>query len=254
MAPSKMVLDRKKSADAVIAAARTHEARVASALKTLLGAGTDDATSTFLLASAKALEERSKALLSADENHNLELSDDTGARALRDEHAAALRDKLIKDREMLAGIAGDDYVAQLGFKGPTPDQPDAVLALGRVVEKRMTDLAAPKSRLPDYQFDAAKWAKSYEPLVAQLDKSLERVRADVRESEATQVDKNRALQEFDRVFSAAASFVSALLSMGGEEELARRVRPSNRKVGLTAEVADDPVVPAVVPVDVPVPA
>lgn len=251
-APSKMVLDRKKSADSVAAAARTHKDRVANALKSLLGDATHDATITLMDASATALEARTKSLLDADEKHNVELSDDTGARSTRDQHAATLRDKLLKDREVLTGIAGDAYVTQLGFEGPTPDQPDAVLALGRVVQKRLKELAAPKSRLPDYDFDAKKWASAYPPLVEKLDAAIAKVGAEVREAEATLVDKKRAMEEFDRTFSTVASLVSSLLGMGGERELARRVRPSARKVGLTAEVAEDDVpAAAVTPASVP---
>lgn len=255
VAPSKLVLDRTKSADAVIAAAHTHEARIGKAVKVKMGAGVDGATSTLLRGAAKVLETCRDALLAADERNNVERSDDEGVRKARDQRAAAVRDKLMNDRRRLGGIVvEEDYVKRLGFEGLTPEQPDTVLELARVVQHRLKDVPAPTSSLPGYHFDPVKWAEDYEPLIAQLDKAIERVGTEVREAEATLVDKKRAVAEFDETFSACATLVSALLSMGGEKELAARVRPSARRAGLTAEVAADPEVPAVTLADEPVPA
>lgn len=248
--PSKMVVDRKKSADAVAAAASTHKARVLEAVKETLGHEASQAAGKLLDASAKVLEEKTKALLAADEKHNAELSDDPDLRAARDEHARVLRDKLVEDREVLTGIAGPSYVRQLGFEGTTSDQPDAVLALARAVEKRLGEVEVPRSRLPGYELDPAKWAKGYKEPIAKLAEALEKVRVEQREAEATLVDKQRAMAEFDLTFSRTASLVSLLLEMGGEKELARRVRPSSRKAGVTAEVAEDVDTPVVTPDEV----
>lgn len=244
MAPSKMVIDRKKSVDSVAAAGTTHAERIALALNELLGKGAGEAATTLLGLSGKALQEKIDALLAADERHGGELADDKGIRGARDEAALVVHDKLVADREVLTGVAGAAYVAAIGFTGVTPDQPDEVLAFARVVEKRLGEVKAPKSRLPGYEFDAAKWRKEYAPIIQRLDDAIAKVGTEVREAEATQVDKNRAIVASDRTFSRVATLVSALLELGEEPELAARVRPSKRRAGVTAELGGDPLPPA----------
>ena len=53
----------------------------------------------------------------------------------------------------------------------------------------------------------------------------------------TYVAKQRAFEEYDQTFLQVATYVSAMLAIGGEKELARRVRPSSRRPGQTDEVA-----------------
>ncbi|MEM9463383.1 MAG: hypothetical protein AAGF11_55085 [Myxococcota bacterium] len=71
-----------------------------------------------------------------------------------------------------------------------------------------------------------------------LSSALADVAREVREAEATLVAKNRALDEYDRTFGDVATLVSALLRIGGEVELAARVKPSTRRPGQTLEVAE----------------
>lgn len=243
MAASKMVIDRKKSADAVVAAGRNHEQRIATALEDQLGEEVGPAAALLLNASVRVLERSASELLAADERHNAELADDDAPRQRRDEATLATRLQLLEDRGALTTVAGPRYVAELGFSGTTPDQPDPVLELARVVVKRLGENKAPKSRLADYQFDPAKWIAPYGPLIARLEQSLQKVHDERREAEATQVDKDRALSQYDRTFSGVASLVSSLLTLGGESELARRVRPSTRRSGVTTEVDEEPTAP-----------
>ncbi len=48
-----------------------------------------------------------------------------------------------------------------------------------------------------------------------------------------------AVDQYDRTFEKAAHLLSVLLNIAGQGELARQVRPSKSRAGLTAELADD---------------
>jgi hypothetical protein len=68
---------------------------------------------------------------------------------------------------------------------------------------------------------------------------------ELRESEATQTAKDKAIVAYDRTFSRVATLAGALLEIAGESELAKRVRPSTRRPGRTVEDADPEPVPEV---------
>ena len=69
------------------------------------------------------------------------------------------------------------------------------------------------------------------PIVARLGAALITTAREEKEAEQTQKTKNRAIAAYDDVFSKSASLISALLGVAGEEELARRVRPTKNKPG-----------------------
>jgi hypothetical protein len=51
----------------------------------------------------------------------------------------------------------------------------------------------------------------------------------------TLVDTREAVEQYDRSFSTTANLIAHMLRAAGEEQLAKRVRPSTRKPGQTVE-------------------
>jgi hypothetical protein len=68
-----------------------------------------------------------------------------------------------------------------------------------------------------------------------LSEAISAAAREKREADTTLVAKNAAMDNYDKVFSITATMVSSLLSFAGQNELARRVRPSSRRSGQTAE-------------------
>ena len=115
------------------------------------------------------------------------------------------------------------------------ERPSRRLVEGVVAALRTATL--PPSRVPGAVFGALAWAHRLEQSAEALSLTLADVAREAREAEATLVAKHRALDDHDRTFGDVATLVSALLRMGGEVELAARVRPSARRPGQTLEVA-----------------
>jgi hypothetical protein len=98
-------------------------------------------------------------------------------------------------------------------------------------------------------------AKLVEPLAEPTEAlrlALQEVTDEQRESDMAQIAKNQAIAEYDKAFAVAANLMSTLLEMAGERDLARRVRPSNRRPGTTVDVAGgeaESELPADVPAD-----
>ena len=240
---SKQVTDRQKSAAAVIAAARTHGSTAASTVAATLSpvlAKPEKQPDLALLVelSTRTLEAAITKLVQADDAHEAELSDDAGPRTRRDELGTTLYDDLIELKEVATGLLGSTSLALLRLEGTTPRDPTVLLRHAEAVAAALSTAKLPKSRVRGATFHAKEWAERLTEHTQALSSALADVAREVREAEATLVAKNRALAEHDRTFGDVATLVSAVLRMGGQRELAARVRPSSRRSYQTTELAD----------------
>src|SRR4051794_240772 len=109
--PSKMVTDRKKSADTVIAAARSHGAaiqRTANQTLSLVIKKGEPALDLVSLTEflARSIEKARDVMTAADDAHEAELRDDSAPREARDASAAALTEDIVELREVVTGLLG----------------------------------------------------------------------------------------------------------------------------------------------------
>lgn len=241
--PSKLVTDREKSTNAVIAAARTHGAVAANAVAQTLGGvlakGEKQPDVALLLElCTRALDRSITQVVASDAANEAELADDAEPRERRDEISATLNADIIELKEIATGLLGPAVLKALRLQGTTPRDPLALLRYAEGVVGALRTVELPKSRVRGAKFHAEEWAQRLEETIAALSEALRDVAREAREAEGTQVAKNRALAEHDRIFGDVATLVSALLRMGGEVELAARVRPSVRRPGQTVEAAE----------------
>jgi len=241
--PSKLVTDREKSTNAVLAAARTHGAiaaeAIAGALEGVLTKGEKQPDLTLLIELCTRVLDRSiRAVVAADAAHEAELADDATPRSSRDEHAATLNADIVELKEIATGLLGRAVLQPLRLEGTTPRDPLALMRYAEGVVEALKTAKLPKSRVRGATFHAKEWAERLTETTVALGSALQDVAREAREAEGTLVAKNRAIAEHDRVFGDMATLVSALLRVGGEDELAARVRPSPRRPGQTVEVAE----------------
>ena len=234
---SKATVQRQRSAEKVIAAGRTHKERIGAAIGDRYGAKAGEAGETLVTVVTDDLDAKTDAMVRADDAHEVELRDDPSAREARDAAADALNGRLVVTRQQLTAVAGEGYVAKIGFSGSTPRDPVAVLRLGRTVVIGLATESPPPALIPNYEVDPDTWRQPLESLVNELDGHTQAVATEERETEATLVAKRAAIDAYDQAFSATATLISNLLAMAGEYELAKRVRPSSRRPGQTVEDA-----------------
>ncbi len=241
---SKMVLDRNRSALLVMQAAETHGPAVGEKLKAVLGDAAPDAAAT-IRALGDVIRRDAAAMVAADEAHEAELADDAAPRAARDAAFETVSSLLGEVRATTAVAYGEAAVAELGFAGKTLREPMALVALaGTVVERlpRLRDRAPVTLAL---RFDPAVYEAALAPAIAALRASLDEVRREAREAEATHTAKQRALATYDERFAAAASALTGLFHLAGEHALAERVRPSARRPGRVEADPEEPTPPVV---------
>ncbi|MEZ4313929.1 MAG: hypothetical protein R3F14_38395 [Polyangiaceae bacterium] len=248
--PSKQVVDRQKSAQAVVAAAQTHAARVGEAVAKALPTGKKGeekaATEKLIGLAAAGLAEAAAAMVAADEAHLSELSDDNGPREARDAAAAALAEEIVSLREWVTGLYGSKAGRALGFSDQTPRDATALARFAGEISAALRNATLPAPRRKGVKWAAAEAADTLDGLRAPLESALAKVALEAREAQATLADKAAAIDRYDDVFRRVAMFLVGVFTLAGETALADRVRPSSRRPGQTEEL-EAPAEPTVAP-------
>jgi hypothetical protein len=242
--PSKMVTDRQKSAESVRAALTTHRDVMARGLaETLEDPTLAKSVESIVDRAGSRLGLATTAMVQADDANLRERSEDADAREALETAVAALREDVVSLRAAVSTVLGDAAVRTLGFSGTTPEDGVVLERLATAVVENLGKLTAPAYQVPGFTFDPAPWKTRIQANLEPVKKARGVLATELRQSEATQVAKDKAISAYDQSFSRIATLASALLQIGGESELAARVRPSSRRPGRTVEDAGPEPVP-----------
>jgi hypothetical protein len=139
-------------------------------------------------------------------------------------------------REIGAGHFGSKALGSLGMAGPTPRDPVALSRFSLQVCDSLRAFAPKKtkSRARGASFHANEWVERLDELRIALDGAIADVAREQREAIATQAAKDKAIEAYDEIFGRTTNLLSALLRYGGDEALAKRLRPSTRCPGQIA--------------------
>lgn len=235
---SKGVTLRTRSADAVIAAANTYATTVEAALARQMGATTGGAARTLMTAVAATLGGAKDRLHSAEAAHAVELVDDHPVRKERDDAVVEVRTIMVGLRRTLDAVAPQSYIQAIGLAGGAPEDPTLLQRQAALVASGLAREPVPPSLLPSYTFPAAATADQLRIAADRLQKALFAIARESKENQESLAKRDQAMAEFDTVFRAVANVTSTMLAAAGQDELARRVRPSTRRSGQTAEVEE----------------
>lgn len=237
VSPSKLVTDRQKSATVVLST----QVFIEPVLEGLTAhfpprvrAPARSAVSFFVGLLYDWLDNRTDAMVQADIANAVEAADDQLVREARNEYAATVRAALVDLREVLVACYDKGALAQFGIDGRTPEDP---VVLERAGQAALSRLRVFEPKNGKFSFFPSEWIGRFEtPLIA-LRESLKSVAQDDRENQLALSEKNEAIARYDHAFRAVANILTGLFAAAGREELARRVRPSTRRPGQTAEAA-----------------
>lgn len=231
---------RIQSAEAVLSAIRAYGPRIDESFQMGFGRfaeGEGEPRLGQLFACLeRALEDGAEALRRAEVSHQEEMKDDAPALQARSNAQVELHRGVVELRVYLEGHYGSAAPAMFGFEGSTPRDPDALDAFaGQLIE------ALPATEPPAPVIAGTVWDSG--PLIAKLEglrAALSLARSDVareeRELVATSADKSEALAEYDQRFRLTSGLLALALELIGEDQAARRLRPSSQHPGLTAEL------------------
>lgn len=242
---AKQVTDRESSAESVAAAADTHTDKVREAFEAQFSKYLHKKESMpdiglALTLVGRALRTSSEALVEASRLHDAELADDAAPREARDTSTAELVTLTVGIRSAVDTVYGQAGLKALGLDGRTPTDSKAILEHARNLGQRLGDpkLVWPKPLRSGVKLQPEVWIAELKAPVARLEAARKDVAREEREAQATGDTKAKAMSAHDAIFSRGAGFVSAALSLIGEDDLADRTRPSTRRSGTTEAVEE----------------
>lgn len=249
--PSKQVTDRQKSSE-VVQGTRVHLDAVGEALAARITPEAPEAAAEVrgavrvlgqhLLAWLGA---NTRGMVAADEANAQEQADDAGLRTRRDAAAALVTEHLASLRDVARVYFGETVVVQLTVPSALPSDPVVLHRTGLAVLKNLRDFVPPAPRMASMKFVNAEWLALLEPPVADLGAALEAIAVDRKENELALAEKHRAMTAYDEAFRGATLALMGVFTAAGRDDLAERVRPSQRRPGQTAENAENPAPPTV---------
>ena len=237
----KAILDRKKSAAAVVAASRRWSTATAGSLAEVMRPFLAEGETLPDLELAQRLLGR------ALEHHwrRLESADQARTRAaeracrLAGERAAArtaLYRRVVDLRRILRGVFGDNACRrQLGIAGDTSRDLVLLPRQARHAVERLADLSRhgplPPASFEPTPHDLARWAAPVEATAETLRSAAARAARAARELEAAEAEQRRAIAGFDSMLLRVASLLAGVYVGAGRDQRAAAVRPSRRRLG-----------------------
>jgi hypothetical protein len=235
---SKQVSDRLSSARTVLDVLRTEAPALADKLGGVFEPWLAETAGTPFTSLLQAFDGRlseCRDRLADAAGRHLEIQTEADELDRRSEAAATrLGETMLAVRDTVRGVYGFDQLAHFGFPERTPSWPSTLLERSREVFGRMTDptLEVPPSRLPDYDLDCPRLARTMTSPIEDLGEILGAVREHRREVRKSECRQGEALADFNDAFLQIAGSLESWLRMAGQDDKADRVRPSRRRPGL----------------------
>ncbi len=248
--PTKSLMARLVSCRVVLWALLTHGPRLAEILNGPLGRSLPEGIQAnfeqHVIQLREVLSAARDLLISSDRNSRDQKAKTSRYRRVRDQAFKVLNPFVGGLKDTFRGACGDEAAEELGFASRTSFQPGELHEQAEHLTARLSepDLELPTVRYRGVTLDASSLAEEMRPLVKDLGLALEDLGREERASEATKIARDEALIAYDRTFLWVARSAEALFKMANLPEVAKRVRPSTRRNGVTDEVeSQDPDIP-----------
>lgn len=226
---SKMVVDRRRAADLLVAGLEVHGPQAVAAFEALVPAGEEvpDLGGVQNLLRLR-LEGLRQELEVADEAVVAELERDRELREERDEASALLSHRISRLRVVVEGVLGDGACRTLwGVYGPMPRDPRARRTIGRRVLRHLREggVPLPEADLPGVAFDFEAWIPFIQEPLQRLEAALHSLDREERRTIDARLAKTQAMERYDQAYRSTARLVEEILTYVGRGELARGLRP-----------------------------
>ncbi len=239
--PLKSLMARLASCRVVLWALVTHGPRLAEihngTLGRSLGAGLRESFEQHLAQLRVVLSAARDLLIVTDRNLRDQKVKTTHYRRIRDEAFKELSPWVMGIKDTFRGACGDAITAELGFALRMPVQAGD---LHEQAEHLLDRLSGPEE-LPTVRYqgvtlDPPSVVEEMRPMVERLGETLEDVTREQGQSDAMKIAKDEALAAYDRTFQWVAGSAESLFKLADLPDIAKRVRPSSRRPGVTDEV------------------
>ena len=237
--PLKSVTDRIQSCRTVLWAIDTHGDRLIDNLgesfDLLLEEHQVTPFETQLALFKKKLILSRDHLITCDRAYRDQRAQETLFRARRDDQVKVVNADVVGLHRVFTGNYSDAKLAGFGFARRVPQQPGELLEQASHLATRLCDpdLDLSGARFDALKFEAAELAQKLVQEVGPLERRIDELAREERQTEASKLAKDDALEAYNQLFLNFARTVESLFRLAGLEEVARRIRPSATRPGVT---------------------
>ncbi len=238
--PTKALMARLVSCRVVLWALATHGPRLAEINGSLANALPEGIRGFFdeqITRMQEVLSAARDLLIESDRKQRDQRAKTTRFRQLRDAAFKELFPHVMGIKDIFRGAYGDTVAAELGFALRVPAQAGELHEQATHLLARLSEpVELPSVRYQGVLLDPLSVVEEMRPKVERLGVALEDVTREERRSDAMKIAKDEALSAYDRSFQWVAGSAQSLFKMADLPEIAKRVRPSVRRRGVTVEV------------------
>ncbi len=240
--PSRMLMQRLASCQVVLWALEAHGPRLVEIFNGPLGRmlpeGLREYIEQHVAQLCKVLGAARDLLTASDRDIRDQKTLTSRYRRERDAAFKALSPYVVGLRDTFRGACGPGVFTEIGFAQRTPEQPAELHELAQHLAARLgePDLELPSVRFQGVALDPAGVVEEMTPLVDDLGQALDAVTREERRTEAMTIARDEALDAYTRTFLWVAQSAEALFKLADLPAVAKRVRPSSRRPGVTNEV------------------
>ncbi len=240
--PLKTVTDRIQSCKTVLGALDAFGDRLVGELcgsfDPLLADGQVTPFETQLELFKKKLTLDLDAVVSSARAYRDQRARETLFRGRRDKQVTEVNSDVVGLRRAFTGIYSEEKLAEFGFARRTPQQPGELVeqATHLVTHLDDPDLDLSGARFDQFKVDVPELARKLVGSVEKLQIAIDEVVREERRAEAMKLAKDEALEKYNRSFLWIARTLESLFQLAGLEEVAKRIRPSSRRAGVTEKV------------------
>ncbi len=239
--PLKSLMARLVSCRVVLWALTTHGPRLSEISNGTLGPslakGMRQSFEQHMTQLQEVLATARDLLIVADRNLRDQKARTSGFRRIRDKAFKELSPWVKGIKDTFRGACGDDITVDIGFALRMPTQAaDLHEQAVHLLDRLSSPEELPAVRYRGVTLEPLTVAEEMRPMVERLGETLENVVREERQSDAMKIARDEALAAYDRAFQWVAGSAESLFKLANLPELAKRVRPSSRRRGVTEEV------------------
>lgn len=231
---SQETLAHVRSVKAVGTAVDVHLETIVSTMRTKAGEKMARSTSDLVVGAVAKMNGDCARAVETDQQLTLERGDDKGISDRRYQAVEGAYEVVVKVRDSVRLLVGNNAVRELGVSGSTPRDATSLLNMAQMMLTALSAIPCQPSAIPGVVFNPATFVEMLRPVVKPLDDAITETAVDLRENEAALIARNRARTESVATFRVTANLVSALLEYAGLDEFAKRLKPAGRVPGTVA--------------------
>jgi hypothetical protein len=226
---SKRVSARLSNAEHTIQATQTHGAKAAAGVAPRLPGFAAADVERLIVAVAACLLEATNGLRGQEQAYADEQADDPAALDARDSALGALRGELLEVRGFIRKHA-PGRLKGLGLEGELPEGHADFVLHAKNVAKQLSDAGGEVQGPFKMTLNLKEVGALLGERVQTLHEALGAVSQERKELEVALIERDRALAQWQLVYSAVGDILSGLYRLGGEAALGARLRPTQRRV------------------------